>query len=131
MPSSGLTILWFVGIVAMIPLTLWALKRSGLANGALGAGGQALIKPVGQLNIGPGQRLLTVEVGEGEGKQWLVLGVTAQQISTLHTMAPQAASSLPGNLSNSFAPASFSALLRRSVGHTPGQTPGQTSKEAS
>jgi flagellar protein FliO/FliZ len=118
MPSSGLTILWFVGIVAMIPLTLWALKRSGLANGALGAGGQALIKPVGQLNIGPGQRLLTVEVGEGEAKQWLVLGVTAQHISTLHTMAPQAASSASGGVANSFAPVSFSALLRRSVGQT-------------
>jgi flagellar protein FliO/FliZ len=60
-------------------------------------------------------------VGEGEGKQWLVLGVTAQQISTLHTMAPQLASSGSGSMGSSFAPASFSALLRRSVGAVSGQ----------
>jgi flagellar protein FliO/FliZ len=119
MPSSGLTILWFVGIVAMIPLTLWALKRSGLASGAMGGAAQALITPVGQLNIGPGQRLVTVEVGSGDDRTWLVLGVTAQQISTLHTMAPQA---LPAN---TLAPASFSALLRRTVGQQVERDEGQ------
>jgi flagellar protein FliO/FliZ len=116
MQSSGLSILWFVGIVAMIPLTLWALKRTGLANGAMGGAAQALIKPVAQLNIGPGQRLVTVEVGSGDDKTWLVLGVTAQQISTLHTMAPQSSISGPIGLGSSLAPASFSALLRRTVG---------------
>jgi flagellar protein FliO/FliZ len=29
-------------------------------------------------------------VGQGEDRKWLVLGVTAQNITTLHTMAPQA-----------------------------------------
>jgi flagellar protein FliO/FliZ len=132
MPSSGLTVLWFVGIVAMIPLTLWALKRSGLATGAMGAAAQALIKPVAQLNIGPGQRLVTVEVGEGDDKKWLVLGVTAQQISTLHTMAPQAHFNKPAGGASAFAPASFSALLRRTVGHAgqPAQ-PAQHDKDAS
>jgi flagellar protein FliO/FliZ len=113
MPSSGLSLLWFVGIVAMIPLTLWALKRTGLAHGALGANAQALIKPVGQLNIGPGQRLVTVEVGSGEDKTWLVLGVTAQHITALHSMAPQAGQPVQAG---PVVPASFSALLRRSVG---------------
>ncbi|MBI2732925.1 MAG: hypothetical protein HYX44_06400 [Aquabacterium sp.] len=47
MPSTGLTVIWFLGIVALIPLTLWALKRSGLATGTVGAA-QALIKPVSQ-----------------------------------------------------------------------------------
>jgi len=108
MPSSGLTVLWFLGIVALIPLTLWALKRSGLATGSLG-GAQALIKPIGQFNIGPGQRVLTIEVGSGDERTWLVLGVTAQHISTLHTMAPQALPTGDGNV-----PA-FSAFLRRSV----------------
>lgn len=113
MPSSGLTVLWFLGIVVLIPVALLLLKRSGLAHGSLG-GAQALIRPVGQLNLGPGQRVLTVEVGEGEAKTWLVLGVTAQHISTLHTMAPQA---LPASTPMTAHPA-FAALLRRSVsGH--------------
>ncbi len=89
MASTGLLIVWFVVIVALIPVSLWLLKRSGLANGALG-GGQAPVKPVGNLNLGPGQRIVTVEVGEGESRTWLVLGVTSQQINTLHTMAPLA-----------------------------------------
>lgn len=109
MASSGLTVIWFLGIVALIPLTLWLLKRSGLATGAVG-GGQGLIKPVGQFNIGPGQRLVTVEVGTGEDRTWLVLGVTGQHISALHTMAPQA--SAAGEVT----PVNFTSLLRRSMG---------------
>ena len=31
-------------------------------------------------------RLVTVEVGQGEQRQWLVLGVTPQGITALHTM---------------------------------------------
>jgi flagellar protein FliO/FliZ len=110
MPSTGLTVLWFLGIVALIPLTLWLLKRSGLAQGQLGAGA-SFMQPVSQLNIGPGQRLVTVEVGTGDARTWLVLGVTAQHIQTLHTMAPQA-------LPQSAAPAvpGFAALLQRTVG---------------
>jgi flagellar protein FliO/FliZ len=109
MPSSGVTVLWFLGIVALIPLTLWGLKRSGLASGAM-AGAQALIRPVGQFNIGPGQRVLTIEVGSGDAKTWLVLGVTAQSINTLHTMAPQ---SLPTG--DSAGQPAFTTLLRRAV----------------
>jgi flagellar protein FliO/FliZ len=115
MPSSGLTVLWFLAIVAMIPLTLWGLKRSGLASGAM-SGSPALIKPVGQYNIGPGQRVVTVEVGAGDSKTWLVLGVTAQSINTLHTMAPQAMPAADG----AQVPA-FTTLLRRAVGGDKGQ----------
>ena len=28
-------------------------------------------------------------MGRGEARRWLVLGITAQQIATLHEMAPQ------------------------------------------
>ncbi|HYR24389.1 MAG TPA: flagellar biosynthetic protein FliO [Aquabacterium sp.] len=112
MASSGLMVLWFVVIVALIPVSLWVLKRSGLAAGALG-GGQAIIKPVGQLNIGPGQRIVTVEVGSGEDKTWLVLGVTGQQIHTLHTMPAQA---LPeGAGSPGAVHPAFATLLRRTT----------------
>ena len=36
------------------------------------------------------QRISIVEVGSGEERRWLVLGISAQGIQTLHTMAPQA-----------------------------------------
>lgn len=111
MASTGLLIVWFVVIVALIPVSLWLLKRSGLANGALG-GGVAPVKPVGQMNIGPGQRIVTVEVGEGESRTWLVLGVTAHQISTLHTMAPQ---TTPLEQGAPVAPITFASLLRRTT----------------
>lgn len=85
--NAGLSsLLWFVAIVAMIPVALWLLKRTPMG----GAGGQGLMRTVAMLPVSNSQRLLTVEVGTGEERRWLVLGVTAQQITTLHTMAPQA-----------------------------------------
>lgn len=85
------------------------MKRSGLATGTVGAT-QALIKPINQMSLGPGQRLVTVEVGSGDDRKWLVLGVTAQNIHTLHTMTPQAVA-----IADTATP-SFTNLLRRSLG---------------
>ena len=48
------------------------------------------MRTVAMLPISANQRLLTVEVGSGDERQWLVLGVTPAGIHTLHTMAPQA-----------------------------------------
>ena len=109
MASTGLLIVWFVVIVALIPISLWLLKRSGLANGALG-GGAGLVRAVGNLNLGPGQRIVTVEVGQGESRTWLVLGVTAQHIQTLHTMAPLTPELAPGAMP--VVPPNFASLLR-------------------
>jgi flagellar protein FliO/FliZ len=111
MAATGMSVVWFVVILALIPLCLWMLKRSGLATGALGAQAQALIKPVGQFNIGPGQRLVTVEVGQGDQRTWLVLGVTGQTIQTLHTMAPQA----PAEAMGTPVHPGFAALLQRAA----------------
>lgn len=116
MHSTGLTIVWFLVIIALIPLSLWMLKRSGLVNG-VAAGMPSHVKPVSQFNLGPGQRLVTVEVGAGEDRKWLVLGVTAQTITTLHTMNPQA--DLPTVASHPVA--SFASILRRSTSSNQGQ----------
>ena len=86
----------FVLILALIPAALWLLKRSAL--GTAGAGGAGM-RLVGSLALSPSQRLLTVEVGSGDERRWLVLGVTAAGIQTLHTLPPQAelpAPSAPG-----------------------------------
>jgi flagellar protein FliO/FliZ len=86
------SVLWFVAILALIPLALWLLKRTP----AGGASAQGLMRTVAVLPLSPSQRLLTVEVGHGEARRWLVLGMTAQQITTLHEMAPQDDAAAPG-----------------------------------
>jgi len=88
MASGGLSLLWFVAVIALIPLALWLLKRTPLGRGA---GMPGVMRQVGALPLSSGQRVVTIEVGDGEGKRWLVLGVTAQSITTLHTMEPQEA----------------------------------------
>ena len=87
MPGSGFTsLLGFIAIIAMIPVALWLLKRTPIGGGAaLGT-----MRAVAVLPLSNSQRLVTVEVGQGDDRQWLVLGVTPQQITTLHTMAPGA-----------------------------------------
>ncbi|ALT76553.1 flagellar biosynthetic protein FliO [Paucibacter sp. KCTC 42545] len=87
MNSPFLPFLWFLAILCLIPLALWLLKRSPM-GGSLNP--QGVMRVVAQLPISPNQKLLTVEVGQGDQRRWLVLGVTAQQICTLHEMAPQA-----------------------------------------
>lgn len=84
----------FVAVLALIPLALWLIKRSpmgsalgGVAGGAGGAGAMRLISA---LALAPNQRLVTVEVGSGDERRWLVLGVTPAGIHTLHTLTPQA-----------------------------------------
>lgn len=78
------SLLWFVAIVALIPAALWFVKRTPIGQ----AGVPGSPRPVATLPLSASQRLVTVEVGQGERRLWLVLGVTPQGISNLHTMAP-------------------------------------------
>lgn len=88
MSGFGLPLLWFIAIVAMIPLALWLLKRSPM-GAAMGAAG-APAKVVASLPLGPNQRVLTLEVGQGDERRWLLVGVTPQSINALHTLTPPA-----------------------------------------
>jgi flagellar protein FliO/FliZ len=107
MATHGLSsLLWFIAIIAMIPLALWLLKRTPMG----GATAQGLMRSVAVLPISPQQRIVTIEVGQGADRRWLVLGVTPQNITTLHEMAPQTApSALPGDA----AVQGFAQLLSR------------------
>lgn len=99
MTSSLLPFVWFVLILCLIPAVLWLLKRTPLG----GSAATGVMRLVAQMPISPNQRLLTVEVGQGEDRRWLVLGVTGAQITTLHTMAPQAelaAAAPPASVAN-------------------------------
>ncbi len=118
MPNMGLTVMWFVAILALIPLSLWWMKRTGLAQGGM-AGNGAQMRPVGQHVLGPGQKLVTMEVGTGADKVWLVLGVTAQQITTLHTLPPQSLSD------TTVQPMPFQAALAKVIGDRLGHAPAR------
>ena len=76
----------FVLILALIPVALWLLKRTPL--GAAASSGP--VRLVGALPLAANQRIVTVEVGAGDDRRWLVLGVTPAGIHTLHTLPPQA-----------------------------------------
>jgi flagellar protein FliO/FliZ len=81
----GAAALWFVAIVALIPAALWLLKRTPAGAGAT----QGPLRHVAALALSPSQKVVMVEVGRGDARRWLVLGVTGQSIATLHEMAPQ------------------------------------------
>jgi flagellar protein FliO/FliZ len=78
------SLIWFIAIIALIPLALWLLKRTPMGGGA----GHGQLRSIAALPLSTNQRIVTVEVGQGEARRWLVLGVTAQSITTLHTMIP-------------------------------------------
>ncbi len=85
MDTPVVSLLWFALILALIPATLWMLKRLPAVKGTQSAASRV----VGVLSLSGSQRILTVEVGTGEHKTWLVLGVTPSNIQLLHTLPPQ------------------------------------------
>ena len=84
MPNGLSALLWFVAILVAIPFALWLLKRTPLG----GSGGAGVMKSVAMLPLSTSQRIVTVEVGSGDERRWLVLGVTPNSITPLHTMTP-------------------------------------------
>ncbi|WP_027015786.1 FliO/MopB family protein [Comamonas composti] len=88
---SILTLTVLVAAMAALP---WLLRRLREARPA-GAGGQPP-RVLGVLGLGPQQRLVTVEVGEGAQCVRLVLGVSAQGIHCLHVL-PAASVSAPAS----------------------------------
>lgn len=101
-------LLWFAAVVALIPLALWLLRRSPVGAAMASAG----MRTVGQLPLSASQRVVTIEVGSGEERTWIVLGVTPQQIRTLHTMRPQPGAA-PATTAARAAPAGFAQVLGR------------------
>lgn len=79
------SVMWLAVVIAAIPAVLWFIKRAPLGMAPTAGGARV----VSMLALSASQRVVTVEVGRGEQRQWLVLGVTPQGINTLHTMAPQ------------------------------------------
>lgn len=82
MTSSLWPLLAFLLVVALIPLALWLMRRSGIA----GTGQPGLMRTVSSLALSPSQKVVVVELGQGTGAKWLVLGVSAERITALHTL---------------------------------------------
>lgn len=90
MTQSIVTVVLFITLMAMAP---WALKRLQHKRGLLAGLGAPVqgSKLLSTVAIGPQQRVVTVEVGPPEARTQLVLGVTAQSITCLHTLPSTAA----------------------------------------
>ena len=108
-----------VGVLLLIPLALWLLRRTPVGR-ASALGG---MRVVSALPLAPNQRVVTLEVGTGDERRWLVLGVTPGGIHTLHTLTPQApAPAAPAEPGLPFA----RLLARRKAEASAPSSPGQT-----
>ena len=111
--ASGLTsLVWFIAIIALIPVALWLLKRTPMGGGA----GNQHLRSIAALPLSTNQRIVTVEVGQGESRRWLVLGVTAQSITTLHTMEPPSAESVQAELVEAAGTSASASSARTGIG---------------
>jgi flagellar protein FliO/FliZ len=87
MTQTLVTVVFFVVLLALVPVALkWVQRRS--AGGA--AGLTSASRVVSAIAVGPHQRVVTVEVGPEGERVWLTLGVTAQAITCLHSVAVDA-----------------------------------------
>jgi flagellar protein FliO/FliZ len=88
MTQAIISVVAFVLLLAMAPWAVRALKQRAGGLGAVAVAGAAP-RVVSALAVGPQQRVVTVEVGPESARTWLVLGVTTQTITNLHsTPAP-------------------------------------------
>lgn len=94
MTQTLLVVVLFVGAMAALP---WLVRRLQQRQAGGGAFAGAASRVVSVVSVGPQQRVVTVEVGPEHARTWLVLGVTAQQVSCLHVLPVQAAGAgVPG-----------------------------------
>ena len=87
MTQTIVSVAIFLVLLGFLPMAIkWVQRRSlgGLTSAS------AASKIVSAVAVGPHQRVVTVEVGPESARTWLVLGVTAQSITCLHSMAAEA-----------------------------------------
>lgn len=83
MTQTLVVVVLFVGAMALLP---WLVRRLQQRQAAGGAGVGGASRVLSAVAVGPHQRVVTVEVGPEHARTWLVLGVTAQQVSCLHVL---------------------------------------------
>jgi flagellar protein FliO/FliZ len=89
------TLLGLILVLSLIVFLAWLLRRTGrfqmTANGEM--------KIIASIALGPRERAVLLQVGE----QQLVVGVTAQQINTLHILEKNVTSDKSEDISAGFA----------------------------
>lgn len=103
MTQTLLIVVLFVAAMAALP---WLVRRVQQRHAAGSAGMGATSRVLSAVAVGPQQRVVTVEVGPEHARTWLVLGVTAQQVSCLHVLPagiPGTSASAPAATVPSFA----------------------------
>lgn len=85
MTQTLVAVVLFVGAMAALP---WLVRRLQLRHAVGGQAAGTASRVVSAVAVGPHQRVVTVEVGPEHARAWLVLGVTAQQVSCLHVLSP-------------------------------------------
>ena len=84
MTPTLLAVAAFVGLLALVPTALkWVQARA--AGGARGA--DTATRLISAVAVGPQQRVVTIEVGPPDARTTLVLGVTQQTVTCLHSFA--------------------------------------------
>ena len=112
----------FVAAMACLPWLVRRLQQKNLLPRGMGMARGATPVPaqvLGSLAIGPQQRVVTVQVGEGDEAVRLVLGVSAQQIQCLHVLNAQSAPAQVAqqSVANASGSSSFTeSLIRAQVG---------------
>lgn len=106
-PSGGLlqivtALLFVLGLVLM---AAWLMRRLG----PMTVGNKIPVKVIGGINVGNRERVMVVEVGD----QWLILGVTANNINNLGSMPKQ--EELLNQAAQTAANDPFSAWLKRTL----------------
>lgn len=99
----GQTLLALAVVVGSVFALAWLARRSGLP----GRGAQNLMRSVAALSVGVRERVVVVEIGDS----WLVLGVTAQNVTLLQNRAK---GTLPKNAAAPLA-GGFAHLLKQAA----------------
>lgn len=73
----------FLLVLVSLPFGVRWIQRRGLMGSSGSAAGSRVISAVA---VGPNQRVVTVEIGPVGNRTWLILGVTPQAITPLHTL---------------------------------------------
>jgi flagellar protein FliO/FliZ len=103
--SVAQMLLGLVMVLAMVGVAAWLLKRFVALRGT----GSGPIRVIAGAAVGPRERVVLVEVGE----TWLLVGVAAGQVNTLHTMPRSDSIMVPGMQRPMPAGVAFASWLRR------------------
>ena len=120
MTQALLSVVAFVVVLALLPWGIKWVQRRAAAGGVAGTG-HAGSRIVAAVAVGPQQRVMTIEVGPESARTWIVVGVTPQAITALHTLPAPVSAPVPPPATD-FAHAAASARLQPPDGSGPGAT---------